>query len=87
MTFFSPLVLFGVFSLFLYLFHVLSSALFSSVLKKALFALSFSFLSEFLFFVNTIKMLYCEVKINNMGVTGRLQLTKTDFKHACVWAT
>ena len=71
------------FSHFRILSSILSLSFLCSSISEALFTLSFSFLSERIFFV-MIKLLYyySVVEINNMGVTGQSLPPKNDFEHA-----
>ena len=65
----------------LFLCLILSLSFLYSSVSEALFALSFSFLSE-RFFSSMLKLLQRTVEMNNTGVTSRFKPTKTDFEHA-----
>ena len=69
------------FSHFRVLSSILSLSFLCSSVSDALFALSFSFLSERFFFVLQ-KLLYRVVEINNTGVTGQSLPPKNYFEHA-----
>ena len=65
---------------------ILSLSFLCSSVYEALFALSFSFLSERFSSVHA-KAALAIVEMNNMGVTGRILPPNTDFEHARVWPT
>ena len=65
---------------------ILSLSFLCSSVSEALFALSFSFLSErsisSFFFVHAKAAQECSIEMNNTGVTSLFYLAKTDFEHA-----
>ena len=73
---------FSWFSIFSFSRLILCLSFLSSSVSEALFALSFSFLSERFFFVK-LKLLLRVVEINNTVVTGQFLLPKKEFEHAC----
>ena len=66
---------------------ILSLSFLCSSVYVALFALSFSFLSERFSSVHAKAAIAYIVEINNTGVTGRILPHNTDFEHARVWPT